>query len=149
VGRYVSGASVWLALLRVSADIRHTAFQGPTMHGLAVTREVAKQVYVAEKLAPPAPSEFAPAWRDIYEKASSHSWWEKTLTDGSWVTIAVIALEACVFHDISPFSRTLIYGPQTSCLRLVKWLDVDTSRAVRVSKPSTLSRDKIDIAQTN
>lgn len=73
----------------------NVAYSAPITHNLAVAREVAKQVYVAERLAPPTSiSELRAAYSSIAQQASSLPWWRSTLENGQWKTVGIYALEA-------------------------------------------------------
>lgn len=71
------------------------AYREPVAYNLAVIREIGKQVYIAEKLAPPTnPQAIRDAYEEFYRKASDASWWRSILESGDWKRIALYALEA-------------------------------------------------------
>ena len=71
------------------------AYREPVVYNLAVVREVAKQVYVAEGLAPPTNLQtIRGAYEQAYGKASDASWWRSILESGEWKRLAIYALEA-------------------------------------------------------
>lgn len=71
------------------------AYREPVVHNLAVLREVAKQVYISEKLAPPTDLQaIRHVYEDGYKKASDASWWRSILESGEWKRLAVYAIEA-------------------------------------------------------
>ncbi|KAL7004430.1 hypothetical protein EMMF5_006050 [Cystobasidiomycetes sp. EMM_F5] len=71
------------------------SYREPVVHNLAVLREVAKQVYISEKLAPPTDLQaIRHVYEDGYKKASDASWWRSILESGEWKRLAVYAIEA-------------------------------------------------------
>lgn len=65
------------------------------LSNLAVAREVGKQVYIAERLAPPTSvAEVQTAYRQLFSSASSLAWWRSTLESGEWKRVGIYALEA-------------------------------------------------------
>ena len=71
------------------------AYREPIVHNLQVAREVAKQVYIAEKLAPPTnPQDIRDAYGEFYSNASNPSWWRSVMENGEWRSLAIYALEA-------------------------------------------------------
>lgn len=71
------------------------AYREPIVYNLAVAREVAKQVYISEKLAPPTNlQDIRGAYEEFYNKASDASWWRSVLESGAWKKLAIYALEA-------------------------------------------------------
>lgn len=72
-----------------------SAYAAPVTSNLAVAREVAKQVYMAERLAPPtSTAEIRAAYSSIAQQASSLAWWRSALENGTWKTVGIYALEA-------------------------------------------------------
>ena len=71
------------------------AYREPIFHNLAVAREVGKQVYIAEGLAPPTSfGQVTSAWQTLYQRAVDPSWWRSALESGEWKRYAVYAVEA-------------------------------------------------------
>jgi len=71
------------------------AYREPVVYNLAVLRELGKQVYISEKLAPPTnPQVIRQAYEEFYHKASDPSWWRSILESGEWKRYAIYAVEA-------------------------------------------------------
>ncbi|KAK9894380.1 hypothetical protein P389DRAFT_146072 [Cystobasidium minutum MCA 4210] len=71
------------------------SYREPIVYNLAVVREIGKQVYINEKLAPPTNLQtIRSAYEDFYRKASDASWWRSIFESGDWKRIALYALEA-------------------------------------------------------
>lgn len=71
------------------------AYREPIVYNLAVVREIGKQVYINEKLAPPTSlPAIRAAYEDFYHKASDASWWRSLFESGDWKRVALYALEA-------------------------------------------------------
>lgn len=71
------------------------AYREPIVYNLSVIREIGKQVYIQEKLAPPTqPQVIRSAYEDFYRKASDASWWRSILESGEWKRVALYAIEA-------------------------------------------------------
>ena len=56
--------------------------------------EVAKQVYIAERLAPPDIPTVRQAYQTIWDNIRNVQWWKTTLETGEWKRVALYALEA-------------------------------------------------------
>jgi F-type H+-transporting ATPase subunit g len=75
-------------------------------------KELLKQVYIKESLAPPKSlSEITQAYRVLWEQASSVQWWRNALESGEWQKVGIYALEAYgIFHIGEMIGRRSIVG---------------------------------------
>ena len=74
---------------------RAAAYREPVMSRLAVGREVAKQVYIAERLAPPSSvAEVQSITSQAYAKAQDPRFWQEAAKSGQLSLYALYALEA-------------------------------------------------------
>lgn len=65
------------------------------MYNLSVTREFLKQVYVAEKLAPPTSfSAITEAYTTLFNRARDLNYWRELARSGAWAKVGIYALEA-------------------------------------------------------
>lgn len=89
-----------------------TAYREPVFGNLAVAREVLKQVYVAEKLAPPSLAQVSSTCSSLpvcspsgpltdissdsqfFHSAQSMSYWRSILQSGEWKRWAIYGIEA-------------------------------------------------------
>ena len=72
------------------------------MYNLSVAREVLKQVYVAERLAPPTSfSTVTSAYQTLWARASNPGYWREILKNGEWQQVGVYALEAYGIFKVS------------------------------------------------
>ncbi|PWZ01024.1 hypothetical protein BCV70DRAFT_216340 [Testicularia cyperi] len=70
-------------------------YSEPIKYNLSVAGSVAKQVYVAEGLAPPTSlNTIVSAYRQIWAKASDKTYWAQLLTKGEWRKFGIYAVEA-------------------------------------------------------
>lgn len=73
----------------------HSGYSEPIKYNLSVASSVAKQVYVAEALAPPTSlNTIVSAYRQIWSKASDKAFWAQMLTKGDWKKVGIYAVEA-------------------------------------------------------
>jgi len=71
------------------------SYREPLFYNLAVARELAKQVYVAEKLSPPLSySAWQSAYSTLFNRARDLNYWREVLRSGAWAKLGVYALEA-------------------------------------------------------
>ncbi|KZO91111.1 hypothetical protein CALVIDRAFT_489552 [Calocera viscosa TUFC12733] len=71
------------------------SYREPLFYNLAVARELAKQVYVAERLAPPmSAATWQSAYSTLFNRAKDLNYWREVLRSGAWARIGVYALEA-------------------------------------------------------
>jgi len=77
------------------------SYREPLMYDLAVARELLKQIYVAEKLAPPTSfAEIRSAYSTIFERARHVSFWRDMLQTGEWIKLGIYGLEAYGIYKI-------------------------------------------------
>jgi len=70
-------------------------YREPLMYNLSVAREILKQVYVAESLAPPTSfSTITSAYQTLWARASNPGYWREILKNGDWQRVGVYAVEA-------------------------------------------------------
>jgi F-type H+-transporting ATPase subunit g len=78
-----------------------TAYREPVMYNLAVTREVLKQVYVREGLAPPTSfSTVTEAYSALWSRAKNPQYWNEIWRTGEWAKVAIYGLEAYFIFNI-------------------------------------------------
>ncbi|KAL1405088.1 hypothetical protein Q8F55_008711 [Vanrija albida] len=71
------------------------AYRAPLTYNWNVFTSLVRQVYKAEKLAPPTHlSQWATAYANIWARASSPAWWRSALESGEWAKVAIAAVEA-------------------------------------------------------
>ena len=81
-------------------------------YNLSVTREVLKQIYVAERLQPPASvSQVTSAYLTLWRRAASPSYWREVARSGEWARIGVYAAEAYGIYKVRLDSRYLSLAP--------------------------------------
>ncbi|PVG04306.1 hypothetical protein CPB86DRAFT_869016 [Serendipita vermifera] len=87
-------------------------YREPIMYNLSVLKEVFKQVYIRESLAPPKSlSQITQAYRSLWERGSSVQWWRNALESGEWKRVGIYALEAYgIFHIGEMVGRRSIVG---------------------------------------
>ena len=88
-----------------------TAYRQPLMYNLSVGRELVKQVYVAERLQPPASvSTVTEAYSTLWARAKSPQYWRQVAQSGEWARIGVYAVEA---YTIFKACRAPLFYDQT------------------------------------
>ncbi|GAA5950767.1 hypothetical protein JCM8115_004967 [Rhodotorula mucilaginosa] len=70
------------------------SYKEPIFYNLAVAREVAKQVYVGEKLAPPSWAQASYTFRQFAQQAPHVSFWRKLYESGEYKRWLLYAVEA-------------------------------------------------------
>ncbi|ODO07298.1 F-type H+-transporting ATPase subunit G [Cryptococcus wingfieldii CBS 7118] len=71
------------------------AYREPIVYNSKVVASIAKQVYQAEKLAPPLDlNTWARAYSEIYHKATNGGYWSTLLKTGAWAGLGVAVVEA-------------------------------------------------------
>lgn len=82
------------------------SYAEPIVYNLKVAGSLAKQVYIAEKLAPPTSvSQVVAAYRQIWATVSNPSWWTHSLPSGDWRKVAVYGVEAIGIFSIGEIVR--------------------------------------------
>lgn len=70
-------------------------YADPIVYNLKVVGHIAKQVYIAESLAPPKSfGVVQDAYRTLYSRAVDASWWTKLIQSGQWRRVGIYAVEA-------------------------------------------------------
>ncbi|GAA5967093.1 hypothetical protein JCM11641_000439 [Rhodosporidiobolus odoratus] len=69
-------------------------YKEPVLYNAAVAKELAKQVYVAEKLAPPSFAQVSYTFRQFAQQAPHLSFWQKLYESGEYKRWLVYAVEA-------------------------------------------------------
>ncbi len=65
-------------------------YRQPIVYNLKVAGSLARQVYLAEKLAPPTHlSSWTTAYAKIWSRATSASWYRQIMANGEWVKIGI------------------------------------------------------------
>ncbi|KAL4062191.1 mitochondrial ATP synthase g subunit-domain-containing protein [Scleroderma yunnanense] len=71
------------------------SYRQPLLYNAAVAREVLKQIYVAENLAPPRSlSTVVDAYRTIWARARDPAYLRSLLSTGEWTRLAIYGVEA-------------------------------------------------------
>jgi len=71
------------------------SYRQPLFYNLTVARDLLKQVYVAEKLAPPTSfSTWQSAYQTMFNRAKDVNYWQELLRSGAWAKVGIYALEA-------------------------------------------------------
>jgi F-type H+-transporting ATPase subunit g len=88
------------------------AYRQPLLYNLAVAREFLKQIYTAERLAPPTSlSQITSVYQQLYSNAISIPFWRGLWTSGQWTKVAIYGLEAYgIFHIGEMIGRRHIIG---------------------------------------
>ncbi|THH14228.1 hypothetical protein EW146_g6081 [Bondarzewia mesenterica] len=76
-------------------------YRQPLLYNFSVTREVLKQIYVAERLQPPTSlSQVSSAYLTLWRRAISPSYWRELARTGEWARVGVYAVEAYGIYKI-------------------------------------------------
>jgi len=88
------------------------AYRQPIVYNAQVARSILKQVYIAEKLAPPTSwSQVRGVYEQIYRTASKGEYWRELLRTGEWKRFGLYALEAYgIFSIWEMFGRQHMVG---------------------------------------
>ncbi|BGP23406.1 F-type H+-transporting ATPase subunitg [Rhodotorula toruloides] len=70
------------------------SYKEPVLYNAAVAREFAKQVYVAEQLAPPSFAQFSYTFRHFSKQAPSPSFWRELYKSGEYKRWLLYGVEA-------------------------------------------------------
>ena len=74
--------------------IGHLAYREPLTYNFQVTRELVKQVYVAERLQPPSWTTFTEVYKTLWQRAINPAYWRELLRTGEYKRVGIYALEA-------------------------------------------------------
>jgi len=70
---------------------------------MSVTRELLKQIYIAEGLQPPTSiSTIRAAYETLWSRASSPAYWRGIMSSGEVVSVGVYTVEAYAIFKVSP-----------------------------------------------
>ncbi|KII84325.1 hypothetical protein PLICRDRAFT_167855 [Plicaturopsis crispa FD-325 SS-3] len=70
-------------------------YREPLVYNLKVARELAKQVYLAERLQPPADlPTIKSAYSTLWSRAKNPSYWREIARNGEWAKVAIYGVEA-------------------------------------------------------
>ncbi|KAG9104997.1 hypothetical protein FRC06_002918 [Ceratobasidium sp. 370] len=88
------------------------AYREPVTYNLAVARAFLRQVYIAEKLAPPTSVEtVTTAYRTLFENARNPEYWKGIARSGEWARVALYGIEAYgIFHIGQMIGRRHVVG---------------------------------------
>ncbi|KAK4050933.1 hypothetical protein OIO90_004909 [Microbotryomycetes sp. JL221] len=70
------------------------SYKEPIFYNAAVAKELVKQVYVAEKLAPPSLAQVSYTYQSFFNDAKSASFWQQLWKSGEWKRWTLYAVEA-------------------------------------------------------
>lgn len=71
------------------------SYRQPLLYNLSVTRELLKQIYIAENLAPPRSlSTVLDAYSTLWTRVRDAGYWRTILSNGEWARVGVYAVEA-------------------------------------------------------
>ncbi|KAI6035731.1 mitochondrial ATP synthase g subunit-domain-containing protein [Pisolithus marmoratus] len=71
------------------------SYRQPLLYNLSVARELLKQIYIAESLAPPRSfSTVFDAYSTLWTRVRDVGYWRTILSNGEWARVGVYAVEA-------------------------------------------------------
>ncbi|KDQ15863.1 hypothetical protein BOTBODRAFT_108037 [Botryobasidium botryosum FD-172 SS1] len=87
-------------------------YRQPLVYNLSVAREVLKQVYIRESLAPPTSvSAFTSTYSALWANARNPAYWREIARSGEWARVGIYGLEAYfVFHVGEMIGRRSLVG---------------------------------------
>ncbi|EAU85024.1 hypothetical protein CC1G_04120 [Coprinopsis cinerea okayama7 len=97
---------VWASTLKLLGPIGETAgrmlgsYKQPLLYNLAVARELAKQVYVAERLQPPTLDAVKAAYKSLWSQVSSPAAIRQFAASGQVAQVGVYGLQAYTIFKI-------------------------------------------------
>lgn len=77
-----------------------TAYKQPLLYNLAVTREVLKQIYIAESLQPPSLAAVRSAYETIWTRAINPAYWRGIAQSGEIVKVGIYGVEAYTIFKV-------------------------------------------------
>jgi len=88
------------------------SYRQPLLYNLAVAREVLKQVYIRESLAPPTSvSALTNTYSTLWARARDPAYWREIARTGEWARVGIYGLEAYfVFHIGEMIGRRSLVG---------------------------------------
>ncbi|WAR55074.1 hypothetical protein PtB15_4B693 [Puccinia triticina] len=76
------------------------SYSEPVSHNYQLTKEVLKQVYIKENLAPPKIDQIKSSYQEILKNVGSLNFWKQSLESGDWKRLAVYGVEAVGLFSI-------------------------------------------------
>ncbi|EFP85571.2 uncharacterized protein PGTG_11927 [Puccinia graminis f. sp. tritici CRL 75-36-700-3] len=76
------------------------SYSQPVSQNYQFTKEVLKQVYIKENLAPPKLEQIKSSYHEILRNVSSLNFWKQSLESGDWKRLAVYGVEAVGLFSI-------------------------------------------------
>ncbi|GAA5898358.1 hypothetical protein JCM8208_006956 [Rhodotorula glutinis] len=70
------------------------AYREPVVYNAQVAKELAKQVYVAEKMSPPSFAQVSYTFRQFAQNAPKSSFWMGMMSNGAYKRVLIYAVEA-------------------------------------------------------
>ncbi|SCV67761.1 BQ2448_5372 [Microbotryum intermedium] len=70
------------------------SYKEPIFYNAAVAKEIVKQVYVKEKLAPPSLGQVTYVYQQFFNSARDLNYWQQLYKSGEWKRWAIYAVEA-------------------------------------------------------
>jgi F-type H+-transporting ATPase subunit g len=77
-----------------------TAYKQPLLYKLSVTREVAKQIYIAEGLQPPTLGAIRAAYETLWTRAINPAYWRQIVGNGEIVRVGIYGVEAYTIFKV-------------------------------------------------
>lgn len=115
-GVYKSAYSWKEARMLTSSLASPPGYADPLIYNAKVAGHVAKQVYIAESLAPP--KSFAAvqeAYQTMYNRAKDASFWQRLVQTGEWKKFAIYAVEAYGIWTIGEMVSARASGKGPNC----------------------------------
>lgn len=79
-----------------------SAYKQPLLYNLAVTREVVKQIYIAESLQPPSLATIRAAYETIWTRAINPTYWRGIAQSGEILKVGIYGVEAYTIFKVCP-----------------------------------------------
>lgn len=80
---------------RLTVSIFPVAYRDPLLYNFSVTRELLKQVYIAERLQPPTSlGTLQSAYSTLWSRASNPTYWREIVKSGEIAKVGIYAVEA-------------------------------------------------------
>ncbi|KAI0312237.1 mitochondrial ATP synthase g subunit-domain-containing protein [Amylostereum chailletii] len=76
------------------------SYRAPLTYNLAVTREVLKHIYLAERLQPPSLAQVQSVYATLWQRATSPAYLRDLARTGEWARVGVYGLEAYGIYKI-------------------------------------------------
>ncbi|KAF7768380.1 hypothetical protein Agabi119p4_7623 [Agaricus bisporus var. burnettii] len=91
-------------------------YKEPLVYNFTVAREVVKRIYVSEALSPPAFSQYAEVYRQIWSNVTHASYWRGLTQNGQFAQVGIYGLQAYGIFKIGEIigRRQLVGYPGTT-----------------------------------